>query len=116
MALCLFVAFIVWFSIVFLHDKSYPQNYRVHDDLKKYQDLIHENEYFYENPDMYEDYLKLESVKKDWSIRNAQEYSNSLSTNTGTNGIDDKETDGNSYGNKEKVFLQPRIKIAPMTI
>ena len=65
---------------------------------------------------MYEDYLKLESVKKDWSIRNAQEYSNSLPTNTGTNGIDDKETDGNSYGNKEEVFLQPRIKVAPMTI
>ena len=65
---------------------------------------------------MYEDYLKLESIKKDWSIRNAPEYSNSIPTNTGTNEINDKETQGNANDNKEDVLLKPRIKIAPMTI
>ena len=63
---------------------------------------------------MYDDYLKLESFKKDWSIRHNQESGDTTSINEESDGLDDS-TNWNAQNNKE-IFLRPKINVVPMTI
>jgi len=113
MALCLFVAFIVWFAIVFLHDETYPDKYRAHEDLERYQELIHDNEYFYENPEMYDEYLKLQPYRNDWSVRNNKEKTQfELATKT-RNPTDENKGSLTLSGNTN---YKHTLNVSPMTI
>ena len=46
---------------------------RSHQDIERYQELFHENDYFYESPEIYNGNLKIESYPEDWSTSNGQE-------------------------------------------
>ena len=74
--------------------------------------MIHENEFFYENPDMYDDYLKLESFRNEYISQSIKEQSDK-SIIVGKTNVLSKQN--NAQNNKE-VFHKPRISVRPMII
>ena len=86
---------------------------RAHEDLERYQELIHENDYFIENPEMYDEYLKLHPYQNDWSVRDNKENSQFELANKGRIPSDVKKPSLTFPSNKNH---KPSIKISPMII
>ena len=76
--------------------------------------MIHENEFFYENPDMYDAYLKLESFRNDHISQSIEEQSDK-SIIVGKTNVLREQMHWNAQNNKE-VFHKPRISVRPMII
>ena len=86
---------------------------RAHEDLERYQELIHDNEYFNDNPEMYDEYLKFHPDQTDWSVRKNKENNEFKLSTEKTYPADETKHMKPFWGKKNH---KPSINVSPMTI
>ena len=65
---------------------------------------------------MYDEYLKLETYKSDWSVRNNAEDNNVRITNEKSGQVDEKKSSWKLQGKKKIGYHGPSIRVSPLTI
>ena len=87
-----------------------------HKDIERYQELFHENDYFYESPETYDGNLKIESYPEDWSTSHGQENFRRDSMSKGKEMSNKFGTSWKFQTGKDEYYYKPSIEVAPMTI